>query len=201
MELLVVMAIVAILMGLLFPAVNMATEAMRRTRAKNDCTNITAAVKQYYAEYGKYPLISAASSASPQDAVAGPAEAQAAIDNNGLFNILRAIPQGLNEDHRYNPRRIVFFEAAQVKDVKNPRAGFTDQSEAQVPGAFYDPWGKQYGVALDTNYDNVLDLEKQYQDFGGSNAPPCRRRSLLPRPRLHLRNKKRPAIQKGQRPL
>jgi prepilin-type N-terminal cleavage/methylation domain-containing protein len=57
-ELLTVIAIIAILMGLLFPAIASVREAARKTQAKNDAANIVAAVKAYYTEYGKYPDLS-----------------------------------------------------------------------------------------------------------------------------------------------
>src|SRR5438552_3035429 len=56
-ELLTVIAIIAILMGLLFPAIGIVKEQARKVQAKTDITNIVAAVKQYYTEYGKYPQV------------------------------------------------------------------------------------------------------------------------------------------------
>ena len=44
-ELLTVIAIIAILMGLLFPAVNAVKENAKKVQAKNDVTQIVAAVK------------------------------------------------------------------------------------------------------------------------------------------------------------
>lgn len=170
-ELLTVIAIIAILMGLLFPAIGVVKESARKAQARNDCVNIVAAVKQYYAEYGKYPTVTDTPSTTNEDTIIGGPEANSQIDNNALFNTLRAIPQGLNDQHKYNPRRVVFFEGKAVTDIQAPRAGFADKSEAEKPGAYYDPWGKQYAIAMDTNYDNVLSLDGVYNDFGSSNAP------------------------------
>lgn len=173
-ELLTVIAIIAILMGLLFPAIGTIKEQARKTQAKNDVANIVAAVKQYYTEYGKYPPVQAADAATAgTDTIVGEPDAGAVADNNALFNTLRSIPEGLNSnpDYKYNPRRIVFFEGKAVTDSTNPRAGFADKQEATKKGAFYDPWGKQYTVVIDTNYDNVIKLDEQYNDFASSNAP------------------------------
>src|SRR5947207_2103029 len=55
-ELLVVIAIIALLMGLLFPAYRAVQNQARQTQAKNDLTQIVAAVNAFYTEYGRYPL-------------------------------------------------------------------------------------------------------------------------------------------------
>jgi prepilin-type N-terminal cleavage/methylation domain-containing protein len=172
-ELLTVIAIIAILMGLLFPAIGTIKESARKTQAKNDVTNIVAAVKQYYTEYGKFPPVQEGAAATETDTAVGEEEAGVVADNSALFNTLRSIPQGLNAnpDYKYNPRRIVFFEGKAATDPAAPRAGFSDSEQATKKGCFYDPWGKQYCVVIDTNYDNVIKLDEQYNDFGSNNAP------------------------------
>src|SRR5437667_7646524 len=84
-ELLVVIAIIAILIGMLFPAFSAVQNQARRTQAKNDLTQIVAAVNAYYTEYGKYPLVAA-------DTIYGPA----GVSNAGLFYTLRAVALGAN---------------------------------------------------------------------------------------------------------
>lgn len=172
-ELLTVIAIIAILMGLLFPAIGTIKESARKTQAKNDVTNIVAAVKQYYTEYGKYPPVQEGAATSDTDVIVGEEDAGGTADNNALFNTLRAIPEGLNAnpEHKFNPKRIVFFEGKAATDPANPRAGFSDTQQATKKGCFYDPWGKQYSVVIDTNYDNVVKLDEQYNDFGTNNPP------------------------------
>jgi prepilin-type N-terminal cleavage/methylation domain-containing protein len=172
-ELLTVIAIIAILMGLLFPAIGTIKESARKTQAKNDVTNIVAAVKQYYTEYGKYPPVQEGASTSETDVIIGDEEAGAVADNSALFNTLRSIAEGLNSnpDYKYNPRRIVFFEGKSATDPAAPRAGFADSQQAKKKGCFFDPWGKQYCVVIDTNYDNLIKLDEQYNDFGATNAP------------------------------
>lgn len=171
-ELLTVIAIIAILMGLLFPAIGVIKEQARKVQAKTDVGNIVAAVKQYYTEYGKYPVLSAAGGAGAGDESVGDPEQGATGENNNLFNTLRAIPEGLNADHRYNPRRVVFFEGRGAADIVAPRAGFSDRSQDQAKkGVFYDPWGKPYFVVVDSDYDNIIRLDNFYSDFSTTNAP------------------------------
>lgn len=127
-ELLIVIAIIGILMALLFPAVNGAIDAARKAQAKNDVTQIATAVVAYETEYGKLPGLSGSSSDSTVDV------------GSSLVNILTG--QDLTE----NPRKIVFIEIGQWK--KNSKSG------TNAGGNFLDPWGNQYKVTLDGNYDN-----------------------------------------------
>src|SRR5437660_2507329 len=143
-ELLVVIAIIIILAGLLFPAFSGVQEQARRTQAKNDLTQIVTAVNAYYTEYGKYPLVAA-------DTIYGPAGASAS--NADLFYTLRAVASGLNAGDVANPRKIVFISPPYVKDPANPRSGIGTPT-GTGPGQFFDPWGTQYAIAIDGDYDN-----------------------------------------------
>jgi prepilin-type N-terminal cleavage/methylation domain-containing protein len=182
-ELLTVIAIIAILMGLLFPAIASVREAARKTQAKNDVANIVAAVKAYYTEYGKYPDLTGTGGAGggAEDGKdlwvgykdSGEAEGK---PNSTLFNVLRAIDKAPNDKHRLNPRKIVFFEGKAAANPEAPRAGFADQKSgaggaADTQGSYYDPWGKQYLVMVDSNYDNILDMEQLYTDFTDDDRP------------------------------
>jgi type II secretory pathway pseudopilin PulG len=51
----VVIAIIAILMGLLFPAAQSALNSAKKTTAKNQAVQIATAISSYEAEYGRLP--------------------------------------------------------------------------------------------------------------------------------------------------
>lgn len=167
-ELLTVIAIIAILMGLLFPAIGAVKEAARKAEAKNACMGIVAAVKQYNTEYGKYPPVEEAKdpSAKPstKDVVIGDPVLDAAQNrpNKNLFNTLRAIDKDLNQGNKLNPRKIIFFEGKAVADKDAPRSGFLEKGDNALEGCYFDPWGKQYNIIIDSNYDNVLDVDQVY---------------------------------------
>src|SRR5437879_2493509 len=146
-ELLVVIAIIIILAGLLFPAFQGVQQQARRTQAKNDLTQIVAAVNAYYTEYGKYPLVAA-------DTIYGPAGASAS--NADLFYTLRAVAAAgsANANDVANPRKIVFISPPYVKDPANPRSGIG--TAAATIGQYFDPWGTQYAIAIDGGYDNAI---------------------------------------------
>src|SRR5438046_4854319 len=86
-ELLVVIAIIALLMGLLFPAYRAVQNQARQTQAKNDLTQIVAAVNAFYTEYGKYPLVTADTTIT---------------SNADLFYSLRAVAFGANGGNAVN---------------------------------------------------------------------------------------------------
>jgi len=137
-ELLVVIAIIAILIGLLFPAFRAVQDQAKRTQAKNDLTQIVNAVNAYYTDYGKYPIAAAV------DTTFGPGGTPAT--NETLFNPLR----GLNTT--LNPRQIVFISPPYVKDPNNPRSGIG--TAAANTGQYFDPWGTNYVVRIDGDYNN-----------------------------------------------
>jgi prepilin-type N-terminal cleavage/methylation domain-containing protein len=147
-ELIVVIAIIIILAGMLFPAYRGVQNQAKKAQAKNDVTQIVTAVNAYYTEYGKYPL-----------AVQG-SDTVFSTTNSDIINTLRAVAAGANAGDALNPRKVVFFSPPDVKDNTSPRAGVAST------GIYYDPWGKSadatkpeagvYHIAIDGNYDNGL---------------------------------------------
>ena len=137
-ELLVVLAIIAILIGLLFPAFRAVQNQAKQTQAKNDVTQIVNAVNAFYTDYGKYPLVTG-------DATYGPG----GLANYLLFDVLRGVDPG------NNPRQIVFINPPYVKDPANPRSGIGTPT-GTGPGRYFDPWGTQYDVRIDGEYNNQL---------------------------------------------
>lgn len=112
-ELLIVIAILGILMALLFPAVQGALDAAKRTQAKNDVVQIATAVTAYETEYGRLP----ATNSGAQD-VGG--------------NVLSAL-MGSNVAN-LNPRQIVFIE---VQTAKKGKSGVTNGNFADPWGGTY----------------------------------------------------------------
>ena len=174
-ELLTVISIIAILMGLLFPAISIVKNSANKARAGTDVANIVTAVKQYNAEYGKFPALEKAPEDAEKDAACGDPIAEMKIDNNALFYTLRAIAKGdvntTPSDHSMNPRKVNFFDGKSASDPAQPRSGFADKTGVKNEGCFFDPWGKQYNIVIDTNYDNVIGLEEKYKDFKAPNEP------------------------------
>src|SRR5438552_11275366 len=155
-ELLIVIAIIVILMGLLFPAFKGVQDQAKRTQAKNDLTQIVTAVNAFYTEYGRYPT------SATTDATATYGPGGSTTENGGLFNELRA-----TGSFSLNTRQIVFISPPDAKNQTNPRSGIKTTS-----GGYYDPWGSEYAVALDANYDNSA--TNPYGSSGGAGVDPIR---------------------------
>ncbi len=58
-ELLVVISVIGVLAGLLFPTIGAAIRAAKRTKAKTECKNLVTAFHAYYTEFGYWPTNSA----------------------------------------------------------------------------------------------------------------------------------------------
>ncbi len=171
-ELLVVIAIIIILAGLLFPVLHGAQEQARRTQAKNDLTQIVTAVNAYYTEYGKYPLAAGITT----DTTFGPGGSP--TTNETLFTELRGCTAATGSCPAaavLNTRRIVFISPPDVKDPANPRSGIATQTVTvngvSIPlGSFVDPWGKNYVIQIDGDYNNQV-TNPYTTDTGAGSSP------------------------------
>jgi prepilin-type N-terminal cleavage/methylation domain-containing protein len=111
-ELLVVIAIIVVLAGLGFAGLQGAIESGKKAQARNDVTQLAAAVKAYQLEYGRLPE-----------------EAEIIASLTGE-----------------NTKELVFFEAKTAKG-NPPKGGILNDK-------LYDPWGQEYIIELDDDYDN-----------------------------------------------
>ena len=172
-ELLTVVAIIAILMALLLPALNAAKNAAKKAQARTDETSLVNATHSYYVDYGAYPLIpgahyNATAGVNGWDTCYGdPGGAYSSAD---LCDILRAVDDtGLNSHafnagNQLNIRHVVYFEPQVAKNATTPRGGLVTASGGvngplgkPIPyGGFVDPWGLEYVVFIDANYDGTL---------------------------------------------
>ena len=127
-ELLVVISILAILMGLLFPAVTGAMESAKKAQARNDATQIATALTGYFTEYGRFP------------------EGTSEGANANVPDVMDTL-SGKNSNGA-NPREMVFLEI--------PRAKAGNNGRVDGNGPYKDPWGQDYIVRVDADYDNKV---------------------------------------------
>jgi prepilin-type N-terminal cleavage/methylation domain-containing protein len=160
-EMLVVIAIIAILAGILLPALaNMKKHAKQRI-ARSEMNMIAAAIKEYESSYDRYPAsqpVERTSDVSPGNYKpdytfgVGPAAMLAsdnrARDNSELMEILLDIDRvgGPNEGHKRNPKKQALLNAKQVTG-DSPGVSTADW-------IFRDPWRNPYIVTIDLNDDN-----------------------------------------------
>lgn len=128
-----VMGIIAILVGLLFPVVIGMSARSRQKQALAETRTILVAIKAYRQEYGKWP-----------------AQIQAATDKTYATNNYLVIQPLLGADlvdgRSLNPRKKIFLNL-QVSAV-NP----------DYAGNYLDPWGIPYVICMDENGDNKLSI-------------------------------------------
>lgn len=137
-ELMVVIAIIAILLGLALPAYQGVLERAKKVEAKNDLIQIATAVNAFYTEYGKYPLTTGTS---------GDGYSCGGTTGANCRDVLNPLR---NLDATLNPRQIVFLSPPEDTTQTNPKGKIGSD------GQFHDPWGSPYGISVDADYDNQV---------------------------------------------
>jgi prepilin-type N-terminal cleavage/methylation domain-containing protein len=145
-EMLVVIAIIAILAGILFPVINIAKTKAKIAQAKTEMTSLEAAIKQYESEYNRMPVNKAAEQGNPAPL------AVTYTNNSELIEILMDIdpaqrtpvpadaPNRANYQHARNPRHVALFTAKFAKGT-SPGVSTDDY-------LFRDPWGNPYVISM-----------------------------------------------------
>jgi prepilin-type N-terminal cleavage/methylation domain-containing protein len=164
-ELLTVIAIIAILMALLFPAMNPTKIAAGKAKAANDLHNIVTAVNSYHTDYGVYPIDPALESPTQRDLEYG--APGTSLHNQEIINVLRAdtnpadtlsasgaVPITLNS------RAVNYLDVPLVKDSADPRSGLGTGRETNgittKGGEWYDPFGVPYIIDINGKNDDYL---------------------------------------------
>ncbi len=147
-ELLVVISIIAVLAGLLFPAMGAVRTSARKASAANDCMQIVNAVKNFYTDYGKYPVPAGSDYAST-------------TSNKAVIDELR-MPSSFTPVS--NTRKIRYLE---VKEAKVGADASTVRSAVDNTGVWKDPWMHAYLIFIDGNYDGSIEVK----DVGDKKTP------------------------------
>ncbi|MEY3896020.1 MAG: hypothetical protein RLZZ214_1540 [Verrucomicrobiota bacterium] len=140
-ELLVVIAIIAVLAGAGFAAGNAAIQKAKKTTALATCTALESAVNNFYTEYG----------AMPEDPVPTTALDTSKATGIKLVTVLLGLPE---TGTPINARGIKFLS---VKEGKSKKNGIIYNTAGTSIAGLFDPWGGGYFVALDDNYDEIVE--------------------------------------------
>jgi len=137
-EMLTVIGIIGILASMLFPVVTRVMKTVKETQAKTEMKGIEMALKSYFNEYGRYPTNLSTGGDVSYGAISG-----ATFTNGVLLNVLRSTNGPGNEAFASNPRKLSFLEV----------------NAKSLQGTCYiDPWGQQYEIVVDADYDNICTL-------------------------------------------
>jgi prepilin-type N-terminal cleavage/methylation domain-containing protein len=172
-EMLVVIAIIAILAALLLPVLAGAQKAAKKKQAAMEISQIVGGIQQYDSVYGRFPVSGAAQSAAgagdftygtlltEADGISlwppAPYPANYQTNNSEVIAILMDFtnyPGGgptVNSNYVKNPQQTMFL---------NAKMSGWDPSQAgtPLPGVgndlvYRDPWGTPYIISMDLNYD------------------------------------------------
>ncbi|VGO22925.1 type II secretion system protein [Pontiella sulfatireligans] len=132
-ELLVVIAILALLITLGSKGLRNARISAKKAQAMVEMKSIETAVKSYVSKYGKLPV------EFGSDLVFEDSDDSDSKENSKL--IISILTFDADAELAENPAKMVFLDP---------------QSSPSADGNFVDPWGKQYRIALDTDYDGEL---------------------------------------------
>ena len=157
-EILVVMAIIGILAGLLFPGVSAAMNSAKKARTGNVCHQLKNSISAYFTEYRRYPLL---------DGYDTPYHDS--VSDEDLMDILLAADSSVGE--KKNPRGITFFSG---KTAKRLGDGYVNgvHMDASGGGSLWDDFGRLYGVRIDTESKNRMpNPAVEPPSTGGKNAP------------------------------
>ena len=127
-ELLTVIAVIAILAGLILAAVNGAVKKAEMTKAKAAIVTLHNAIKQYESTYGRLPIASGVGAAPLTTA-----------QYQWLIQLLQGDSTIANYT-TYNPKNIRFLEV-----------------QGNSPGVYQDPWDQNLHVAFDHDYNGQID--------------------------------------------
>lgn len=114
----------------------------RLLMAQADLRALGEAVQRYHRDYGSWP---GAQASQVADLRFG-----RDVSNREVMNILQAREGPGNVRHAGNEQQVVFIE------VEPYAAG---ASGLEPGGAFLDPWGTEYQMVFDANFDNVCEVE------------------------------------------
>jgi type II secretory pathway pseudopilin PulG len=167
MEILVAVVVIFVLAALVPVTFDGLREVCRRGKEATVIRSIVNAVKSFENDYGTPPLLTLPRNEKEKFIFVGDPRSGALQSNAALFDVLRAIPRGVNANHGLNPRRQKYFEESKATDPSNPRDGFCDGSEFPntIQGRLLDKHGSEYCVVMDTSKEGVLDISGIYTDL------------------------------------
>ena len=172
-ELLTVIAVIAILAGIAVPVVVGMQSKGKETSARADMNAIKMALTQFKADYSIFPVTGASGDTLYHAGFSAPntTNGDQAIDTViSHLTLIAPKPGTGNAPQDYtstlNKKKRKYLDAPakpvealfEVNSTTNPKIGFMK----------LDPWGRRYNIAMDTNYDKKLVLTTTFLGTGST---------------------------------
>lgn len=144
-EMLVVISIIAILASLTFTALSTAVLTSKKNVAGTEARSVAMAIEKFYNDYKYLPVPPADQGYKPGPGGGdfGDEQVQPFTEEESkkIIQTLMAIPEGYNQGHQLNPRKTVYL------DLSTPTGD----------GTLEDPWGNQYRIKMDRDFNNKIE--------------------------------------------
>jgi prepilin-type N-terminal cleavage/methylation domain-containing protein len=169
-ELLTVIAIIAILAAILLPVLSAARVQAQKKQAMLQIRDLATQIENYDSAYSRMPISAGAQAAAIngqftyggtfQTAVPGtwpsPIPANYYPSNNEVIAILMDVTNttvtAVNQNHQKNPQQTMFLNARSSN--WDPSQGGTPQAGVGNDLVYRDPWGNPYVITMNLNADN-----------------------------------------------
>jgi len=154
-EMLVVIAIIAVLAGLLLTAIGGVKEKAKKSKAMTESMAILTAIKSYETTYGVLPWgtgsLNDTSGTSTDIKLGGTAGTATDANYDKLIQWLTQAPtSGTTPDASGNLRKMKFLDPASADGTKT----------------YLDPWGYRYVIIMDTNYNGYSSADATNKLYG-----------------------------------
>lgn len=157
-ELLIVISIIAILAGLLLPAIGKVKDKAKKVKAKSMANTLVIAVKSYESTYGLLPWGGASDVTWP---IATPWDSASADNYDILLQILSKVDMTAGSFSGS-----AAYSKSSTGNIRNVK--FLDAPADFVTKGYLDPWGNRFGIALDLSYDNTITLPVTNEVLNGT---------------------------------
>jgi len=148
-ELLVVMAIIAVLAAAGFQAGAFAIKRAKQAKALHVCTEMESAIQRFYDDNGTMPLDVAVDTTVDSNSAEGIELLQVLLDKE-------TVTDRNSKGHKY----------LNVKQGQNSIDGLIYSADGSEVQGLYDPWGGDYRIVIDGDYDGSITVQPKAEDTG-----------------------------------
>lgn len=166
-ELLTVVAVIAILAGITIPVVVGMSSKGKEVTARADMNAIKLALTQFKSDYSVWPVTPSASDTLLRAGFSAKDKDEDIDKLMQELTLIEAKPGTDNVPGAYTPT----LNKKKRKYLDAPAKPVPALIEVNsVPSGFFklDPWGRRYNIAIDTNYDKKLELTAAFLGTGST---------------------------------